>query len=400
MSFALTPATQEGEALLEVIQALTPAFASRATAADQQNSPCQQNYADIRSSGVAGAFVPTALGGFGLESMHDWILAVAALSRGDASTGIAMSMHFSTTRGMAARYATASDPAVRARLAEQLSKVAAGDMLICATTTERGTDNLHPLTEARRDGDEWVLNGRKFFVTMSPVATHVAMNIRVEREEGDQIANVFLPLDTQGATQHDDWDALGMRASGSQSVSFEDCRVPAGAVRFIGPWGRWSTAVLVNRTLANVPLVGAFLGIAEDAYARALAALGGQPERARASGVQHAVAELQIKLTTCQSLLAQMGRRLDAFMAGPAPDFETAHELMKDYQSVKWVVNKQAIEIVNGAMDLAGGGGYVAGNPLTRLYRDVRAGPFMQPYSPVDAREYVGKVELGQWPQD
>lgn len=416
MSFALQAVTAPGARLLEAIDDVAPKLRERAAKADRDNRICAPNYHDIQAAGIAGAFVPEALGGFGLTSMHDWILAVAALARGDGSTGIAMSMHFSTTRGMAARYASEREARTRARLAAQLEKVAAGDMLICATTTESGTDNLHPLTEARRDGDAWVLNGRKFFVTMSPVATHVAMNVRVAAGAGDdasrgadgqnsnsedQIANVFLPLASEGVHQHDDWDALGMRASGSQSVSFTNVRVPAAALRAIGPWGRWSVAVLVNRTLANVPLVGAFLGIAEAAYAQALSGLADKPARAGASGVQHAVAELQIKLATCQCLLGQIGLRLDEFMQqNAAPTWEQAHELMKDYQSVKWVVNRHAIDIVNGAMDLAGGGGYVAGNTLTRLYRDVRAGPFMQPYSPVDAREYIGKVELGQWPLD
>ena len=59
---------------------------------------------------------------------------------------------------------------------------------------------------------------------------------------------------------------------------------------------------------------------------------------------------------------------------------------MKNYQSAKWVVNRNAIDIVSRAMDLSGGGGFMARNPLSRLYRHVRAGPFMQPHSPIDAR--------------
>ena len=72
---------------------------------------------------------------------------------------------------------------------------------------------------------------------------------------------------------------------------------------------------------------------------------------------------------------------------------------MKNYQSAKWVVNRNAIDIVSRAMDLSGGGGFMARNPLSRLYRDVRAGPFMQPHSPIDARDNVGNVLLGTYPE-
>ena len=73
---------------------------------------------------------------------------------------------------------------------------------------------------------------------------------------------------------------------------------------------------------------------------------------------------------------------------------------MKDYQLAKWVVNRGAIEIVGKAMDVVGGASFMAGHPLARLYRDVRAGPFMQPYSPSEAREYIGKVALGLLPEE
>lgn len=404
MSYAIQPASDAGARVVEAAASLIEPFRSRAAAADDANAMEPENFRDIQRTGVAAAFVPEDLGGMGMRSMHDWVLTIATLARGDASAAIAISMHLSQTRGLAGVYRGAPEASpARARAKGILEAVARREVLICSTTTERGNDNLHPMTEARRTEDGWLINGQKHFVTMSPIATHVGLNLRMQDDDGWHIANVFVPMDTPGVEPQGDWNALGMRASGSQSVKFVDCLAPHDALRKIGPWGKWSTTVLVNRTLANVPLVGAFLGIAEAAFEIARTA---QPADAATSrpGVPHALAEMEILLATSQGILGALGQKLDAFVAdldaGMQPTLEQGHELMKDYQSAKWVVNRNAIEIVSQAMDLAGGGGFVARNPLTRLYRDVRAGPFMQPYSPVDARDYMGKVILKAYPED
>ena len=409
MSYHIAPTTPAGERVIAAAGGLIETFRSRADAADRANEICPENYADLQRSGVASAFVPEELGGMGLASLHDWILTLATLARGDGSAAIAISMHLSVTRGLAALYRNNEpDSAPHIRAKRYLEAVARGEMLICSTTTERGTDNLHPLSEAVRNGDGWCLNGTKNFVTMSPLATHIAANVRMRDEAGDHIANVLIPMDTAGVKQLGDWDALGMRASGSQSVQFDNCLIPHDALRKLAPWGQWSTPILVNRTLANVPLVGAFLGIAEAAFQYAIdaqspAKVSAQSAKSR-SGVYHTVAEMEILLATAQSIMARMGNKLDDFMAatkgGAEATYGQGHELMKDYQSAKWVANRHAIEIVNLAMDLCGGAGYTARNPLSRLYRDVRAGPFMQPYSPIDAREYMGQVLLGEYPED
>jgi len=404
MSYTITPATPEGARAVAAAAELIEPFRQRAEAADRANEMDPQNYADMQRSGVAAAFVPEALGGFGLRSMHDWNLLLTTLARGDGSAAIAISMHLSATRGLAGLYRNSeAGSAAQIRAKSILESVAKGEMLICSTTTERGTDNLHPLTEAVWTEGGYRLNGTKNFVTMSPLATHVATNVRTRDDDGDFIANVLMPLKTDGVRPHGDWDALGMRASGSQSVSFEDCLVPHGAVRKIGPWGQWSIPVLVNRTLANVPLVAAFLGIAEAAFEIALTAQKKAEGASSRPGVPHALAEMEILLATSQSIMARIGQKLDQFMeesgGGADATYEQGHELMKDYQSAKWVVNRNAIDIVSQAMDLFGGGGFMARNPLTRLYRDVRAGPFMQPYSPIDARDYMGRVLLGAYPE-
>lgn len=408
VSFELVPNTPAGERLIAAATELVPIFAARAARADSDNEVCRPNFDDLISSRIAAAFVPEALGGFGLRSIHDWILGIVTLARGDASTAIAINMHLGVSRGMAMAYAQAkANNKPTDKLEIPLRNLVTGEMLICATATEPGTDNLHPLTEAVRDGDAWRISGRKIFVTMSPIATHLGMNLRMRDDDGDHLVTTMLPMTTPGLVPQNDWDALGMRGSGSQSVVFDGARVPRSAIRKLGPWGRWSVGVLMNRALANLPLVGAFLGIAEAARELALTKLATQTRVDspvnQNSGIQNLVGEMEIELAKCRAILGAAATGMDDFMNShrtEPPTMAAAHQLMKDYQAAKWVVNRGAIDIVSKAMDLMGGAGYTNAHPLARLYRDVRAGPFMQPFAPSEAREYVGKVALDQWPTE
>lgn len=316
-------------------------------------------------------------------------------------------MHLGMSRGLVLGYREAQQgsPDAAEALAVPLRGIVSGDMVICATATEPGTDNLHPMTEAVRDDEGWRIDGRKIFVTLSPIATHLAMNLRVRGDEGDQLAMVMLPMSTPGLIPGEDWDALGMRSSGSQSVRFEGARVGPSDVRPMGPWGGWSVPMLQNRTVTNLPLVGAFLGIAEAAHDVAIDHLATATRVGRpavgSSGVQHVVAEMTLELARCRATLGAAAVELDEYFARHVQGGATmqdAHHLMADYQAAKWTVNRGAIEVVSRAMDLLGGGGYTNSHVLARLYRDVRAGPFMQPFSPTELREYVGQVALGQYP--
>jgi alkylation response protein AidB-like acyl-CoA dehydrogenase len=372
---------------------------------------CRENFDDLFDAGISSAFVPEELGGSGLESIYDWILAIATLARGDASTAIAITMHHAIGRRMAERYRLAGanfglDDERTKALAGPLEQMAAGEMLVCATATEVGADNLHPTTEAVRDGDGWRINGHKVFVTMSPIASHVSTVARVRDDDEDYMANVVLPMDTVGLLPQDDWDALGMRGSGSQSVVFEGAWVPDAAFAKMGPWGRWSLDYLQFRAIANIVLVGAFLGIAEAAHDIALAKLAkrtrvGQPA-VEQSGIQNLVGEMAIELAQCRAVLGAAAVEMDEYVerhrSAPAT-MEQAHGLMNDYQVAKWTVNRGAIGVVSKAMDLLGGSGYTNAAPLARLYRDVRAGPFMQPFGVAELREYVGQVTLGRYPE-
>src|SRR5262249_32443373 len=96
-------------------------------------------------------------------------------------------------------------------------------------------------------------------------------------------------------------------------------------------------------------------------------------------------------------MMERTGRAMDhlfashRFMETP---MEALHAVFKDFQCTKWLVNRKAIEVVDRALTASGGAGYMSKNPLSRLYRDLRAVRFMQPRSPNEALESIGKVAL------
>ena len=159
----------------------------------------------------------------------------------------------------------------------------------------------------------------------------------------------------------------------------------------------------MGRTVGNITLLASFVGIAEYAIELALADAHKQTRVkldgpvAQSPGVQTRVGEMTINVHTAAATLAWTATRLDDLLGsltGP-PSNDQGHQMMSEYQAAKWVVHENTIAAVSMAMDIAGGGGFMTANPLSRLYRDVRAGPFMQPFAATEAREYVGQVALG-----
>jgi len=408
MDFALQPHTTAGARFVALAEQHAADFVTRADQHDHEASFPSENIAAMQRSGVMAACVPVEFGGLGVESVHDAVLGINRLGRGDGSTAIAAAMHiFSAwmlTRAWRAATAAGETPQAE-QMATGLRQIGTGQRVLCSPQTEPGTDMLHPLLEATKVEGGWRLNGRKIFGTLSPAASVLNVLCRVrDLQGGFRRAGASVPRESAGLDIKNNWNALGMRASGSHDIVFQDCFVPDAALREDGPWGAWSERLLSGQMAFNMGLVGAFLGIAEAA--RDLSVQTVTTRRRGASGrtlaerpsIQHVIAEIEIDLAAARAMLGRTATVAEAFFsqhpAGQLPLGEL-HALMKDFQCTKWFVNRKAIEIVDRALTASGGAGYLSGNPLSRLYRDVRAGPFMQLFSPNEAFEYIGKVTLG-----
>jgi alkylation response protein AidB-like acyl-CoA dehydrogenase len=412
MDFELTPLTAPGERLVALATQHAADFAPRAAQHDRNGSFPFEHIEAMRRSGVLAACVPQEFGGLGVESLHDYVLGINRLGRGDGATAIAANMHiFQPWRWTRLWRAAAAAGQERraAQLARLLRQVGAGQVVICALFSEPGTDLLHPLVEATRTADGWRLNGRKSFGTMSPAAQLFNVSCRVRDAQGQWLwAMATVPRESPGADVKNNWDALGMRASGSHDVVLTDCLVPDNALVALGPWGEWTEVFLGGNLSGTMGLVGAFLGIAEAARAAILALV--TTRRKGPSGrtlaerypIQHTIAEIEIDLAASRAMLSRAAVLADTlfqqYPQGGIP-LDALHQQMKDFQCTKWFITRKAIEIVDRALTASGGEGYLSQSPLARLYRDVRAGPFMQLFSPNGAFEYIGKVALGLDPR-
>jgi alkylation response protein AidB-like acyl-CoA dehydrogenase len=367
-------------------------------------------FAAMKESGFLRSTVPKEFGGLGLASAHDVAAGLARLAYGDGSTAIAANMHlaFGLITGRTLTAARESGDDEQAGTATAYLSLLGSGAIGMANVTEPGTDVRHPLVEATKVDGGWSITGRKIFGTLSPVADVFFVPVRTQAADGGPTAGFAVVFrGTAGQTILQNWDALGMRASGSHDIVYDNCVVPDGVVTIDQQWGEENELGLLIATAGNEGLLGCFLGIAEAARDQVIAmaksrrkAPSGRPIAER-YGIQHQVAEMETDLETCRAVIERAGRMIDFHLFERAPSevtLEGLHELNRTFQCAKLVANRKAIDVVDRALTISGGAGYMSNSPLSRLYRDVRAGPFMQPLSPNEAYEYIGKVTLGQPP--
>ena len=398
MSMELTAKTAAGRELVATAERLAEDFAGRAGAHDRDGSYPFESIDALRHAGYFAAPVPGELGGLGVSSVHDVIVASGRLARGDASVAIGVNMHLVVLLSLARRWrmARAAGNARRERaFAGSLRRIASDGIVMAAAMSERGQDLTRPVTEAVRTDGGWRIDGHKIFCTMAPAATILLTSVRFADDDGvERYAYVEIPADAPGVRINDDWDALGMRASGSHSVTFDGVELPAAALRGGFPTGR-PVPYLERNLPSGLFHASASLGIAEAAFARAA-----RPDRINGDArAPMLVAESAIDLTASRATISRAAALIDEHhAANPTADGtdEEITALFAEGQAAKTFVNEAATRVVDRALALSGGAGYLNGSPLARAYRDVRAGAFMHPLGANRAYDFLADVALGR----
>jgi alkylation response protein AidB-like acyl-CoA dehydrogenase len=402
MPIELTATTDTGARLVSIAEELAVQLAARASEHDRDRTYPFEAIEALKAARYFAAPVPVELGGLGVSSAHDLVVASSRLARGDASVAIGVNMHLAAVQNMERRrqVAVAAGQERRARgLAASLEQIAHEGVVLAAAISERSQDLTRPGTAATRTDGGWRIDGRKIFCTMSPGATHLYLSVRYLDGEGvERYAYAMVATDAPGVIVHDDWDALGMRASGSNSVSFEAVELPESGVR--GGFAVGDTTPYMERNLmAGLFHAAASLGIAESADGLARRGLADRINGHARPRMQ--VADNAIDLAAARGILSRAAALIDLHRAGHPTSDGTAAELgalFAEAQAAKAFVGEASTRIVDRAMALSGGAGYLNGSPLARAYRDVKAGSFMHPLGANRAYDYLGHYALGEHP--
>jgi alkylation response protein AidB-like acyl-CoA dehydrogenase len=317
---------------------LGPDFGSRAAQHDAEDSFVAENYELMRQRKLFSAAVPAELGGGGAS--HAEICAVLReLAHYDGSTALAFSMHSHLLATLVWRHqhnlTPPAEPVLRRIAAEELVLVSTG-----------GSDWLDGSGVAVKEGDGYRVSGRKIFSSGSP-AGHLLLTSAVydHPKDGPTVLHFGVNLKGEGVTILDDWRALGMRGTGSNSVVLDGIYVPEAGISLRRPQGKWHRFFDVIIPLVWPLVMSVYLGVAEAAREIALSQAARKKDDRL---VQELVGEMDPELLMAQNALQSM-------MELAATDYEPDPQNSNLTFQYKTLAVRGAIRSVEKAMEVVGG---------------------------------------------
>lgn len=385
------PATESGAELLDLLSAHVAQIKADAAENDRTSTFPIEVFEKLRKDGVLGATVPRALGGLGVESLYDVALAMRMVGEADASTALAL--HMQLSRGLTLTYEWRHGSPTARSLAERLLvPMGSGEAIVCTTVKDAVAHRIvSKLTRAAGGG--WVLTGRKMLASMSTIATVFVISAETDvAGQPPRKAAAVVPREAVGLTVLENWDGLGMRASGSNDIVMDHCVVAEEDIFFRGPVGADDDAMLAGQTVSSITMLGIYVGVAQAARDYTIGAIRKRGDKA---AVRTLVSEMDAQLYLLRTVVGSALALADAPAIGAFADpRERGRRMMTSFQRAKLAVNRIAPEIVGDCLTLVGGASYTADAQLSRMYRDVRAGSFMHPFTYADAVDYLSRQAL------
>ncbi|SDQ81854.1 acyl-CoA dehydrogenase family protein [Paraburkholderia tuberum] len=338
-----------------VREAITPYAAQW----DRERTFPRDVHRQLAELGAYGVLVPEAYGGAGMDALA-LALILEEIAAGDGGTSTAISVNNCPVCSILLTYGN------DAQKRDWLTPLARGEMLgaFCLTEPQAGSDASALRTTATRDGDAYVLNGVKQFITSGKngdVAIVMAVTDKAAGKRG--ISAFIVPTGTPGYVVARVEDKLGQHSSDTAQIVFEACRVPAA--NLIGAQGEGYRIALSGLEGGRIGIAAQSVGMARAAFEAALTYAKeresfGAPLFSH-QAVQFRLADMATQLEAARQLIWHAASLKDA-----------GQPCLTEAAMAKLFASEAAERICSAALQTHGGYGYLSDFPVERIYRDVR----------------------------
>jgi alkylation response protein AidB-like acyl-CoA dehydrogenase len=352
---------------------------------DEKQAFPREVFTRLGDMGIMGAVFPPEYGGAGLSTL-DYAIAMEELARAEAGVALSVAAHHSLCCG---HIFLAGNDDQKKRFLTPLAhaeKIGAWGL----TENSAGSDAGGTRTMAVRDGDHWVLNGSKTFITNGSLADTAVVMAVTDKAKGKKGISAFVvERGTRGFRSGKKEDKLGVRSSDTSELVFEDCRVPAG--NLLGKEGHGFIDALRVLDRGRIGIAAFSIGIAQAALEAALRYARDRKQFGRA------IAEFQ----AIQLKIADMSTRIEAarllcWKADTLRDNGKEHTL--ESSQAKLFASEMSVEVALEAIQIHGGYGYIKEYPVERHLRDAKLGTIGEGTSEVQrmviARHLLGLNEM------
>lgn len=318
-----------------------------------------QELQELGELGALGMTVAEEWGGAGLDYVS-LVLALEEIAAGDGAISTIISVQNSLPCGITQRYGT------EAQKQQYLTKLATGEWLgcFCLTEPQAGSDASSLECKAERDGDEWVLNGTKQFITTGKHAQIALVFAVTDKSAGKKGISCFLvPTGAPGYIVSRLEEKMGQHCSDTATIVLDNCRIPAA--NLLGQEGEGYKIALSNLESGRIGIAAQSVGMARAAldaaveYANERKAFG--VEIVQHQAVAFRLADMATQIEAARQLVLHAATLKDAGLA-----------CLKEASMAKLFASTIAERVCSDAIQIHGGYGYVSDFPVERIYRDVR----------------------------
>jgi len=334
-------------------------IAPRAADIDAKNEFPRDLWPELGELGLHGITVEEEFGGTGLGYLAH-VVAMEEISRASASVGLSYGAHSNLCVNQLRRWG--SDEQKQ----RYLPKLIAGEHLgaLAMSETGAGSDVMGMRTTAVRDGEHYVINGSKMWITNAPQAdTMIVYAVTDAAAKGKRLSAFVIERDTAGLSTPQKLDKFGMRGSDTSEVLLEDCRVPVG--NRLGSEGQGAAILMSGLDYERLVLAGGPLGIMRACLDLVMPYVHDRKQFGRPIGefqlMQGKIADMYTAMNSCRAYVYAVAQACDR--ARPTR-FDAAGCILLAAEKATWMAGE--------AIQALGGNGYINEYPAGRLLRDAK----------------------------